>query len=90
MDIHGHPWALAFLEDLEAQIRAALLQDQRSPEAGTQLAHSSCNEDPGDADLPQIIEVTELHTYYYMEDSHGLAKVWVCLGIYLVLDLELA
>lgn len=37
-------------EDLEAQIRAALLQD------------------PGDADLPQIMEVTELHTYYYMEE----------------------
>lgn len=37
-------------EDLEAQIRAALLQD------------------PGDPDLPKIIEVTELHTYYYMEE----------------------
>ena len=37
-------------EDLETQIRAALLQD------------------PGDPDLPQISEVTELHTYYYMEE----------------------
>ena len=26
------------------------------------------HEDPGDPDLPQISEVTELHTYYYMED----------------------
>ncbi|CAK9118092.1 unnamed protein product [Durusdinium trenchii] len=37
-------------EDIEAQTRAALLQDA------------------GDPDLPQIIEVTELHIYYHMED----------------------
>ena len=80
MDIHDIHGPLLSRQDLEAQIRAALLQDQRSPEAGTQLAHSSCNEDPGDADLPQIMEVTELHTYYYMEDSrrfeHVLVYIW--------------
>eukprot|EP00435_Cladocopium_sp_Y103_P037450 s832_g9.t3 len=45
-------------EDLEAQVRAALLQD------------------PGDPDLPQIIEVTELHTYYYMEPPMPCSWAW--------------
>ncbi|CAJ1443765.1 unnamed protein product [Effrenium voratum] len=49
-------------QELEAQIRAALLEASltRKWEAG--------------ADLPKIAEVTELHTYYYMEDMHRRAS----------------
>ena len=38
------------LEDIEAQIRAALMGDS------------------GDPEIPEIVEVTELHTYYHMEE----------------------
>lgn len=47
-EAHVNPRPRA-LQDLEMQIRAALLQD-----AGPEL--------------PKILEVTELQTYYHMED----------------------
>ena len=62
-DEPGGSWALGPLgcgEDLEGRIRAALLQAMGEAWIGM-------GEDAG-PELPEILEVTELLTYYHMEE----------------------